>query len=53
MGGGGLRASKQRERDIRFKAQTSVSLLYFPQTHDLLKDLALSACGVQPPETEE
>lgn len=25
------------------KAQTSVLVLYFPQTHDLLKDLALSA----------
>ena len=31
------------ETDIRLKAQTSVLVLYFPQTHDLLKDSALSA----------
>lgn len=30
-------------RDIGLKAQTLVCVLYFPQTHDLLKDSALSA----------
>lgn len=28
---------------VDFKAQTSGPVLYFPQTHDLLKDLAPSA----------
>lgn len=30
-------------RDVGLKAQTSVLVLYFPQTHDLLKDSAPSA----------
>ena len=34
---------KGETRDIYLKAQTSVLVLYFPQTHDLLKDSALSA----------
>lgn len=34
---------RDNNRDIGLKAQTSVLVLYFPQTHDLLKDSALSA----------
>lgn len=39
--------TQQRKRETQsnrdLKAQTSVLVLYFPQTHDLLKDLVLSA----------
>lgn len=37
------RVTGGNSRDTGLKAQTSVLVLYFPQTHDLLKDSALSA----------
>lgn len=39
----GGRQERGNNTDVDFKAQTSGLLLYFPQTHDLLKDLAPSA----------
>lgn len=41
--GGGADSRGGTNTDVEFKAERSGLVLYFPQTHDLLKDLALSA----------